>query len=149
MKNFLKIAVKTLCLGSLFFMTCAWANEAVEIKPGAALLKTAIGLVVVIGLIFILAWFSRRLGGHAFGNARFMKVVAVQALGAREKIVLVDVGGQQMMLGVAPGRISTLHVFSEPVVPVIDEKNTSPFAARSTSDFSKKLQEFLTQGKKS
>ena len=31
--------------------------------------------------------------------------------------VLVQVGKQQLLLGVAPGRVNTLHVLDEPVTP--------------------------------
>ena len=33
-----------------------------------------------------------------------------------ERIALVDVGGQQILLGITPSSIRTLHVFDEPVV---------------------------------
>ncbi len=36
-------------------------------------------------------------------------------MGPRERVVLVQVGKQQLLLGVAPGRIQTLHVLDEPV----------------------------------
>lgn len=130
----------------------SWSAEAVSKPSGAAaLLQTFIGLGVVIALILTLAWVSRRLSGGRLGNASFMKVLAVQPLGTREKIILVDVAGQQMMLGVTPGRIVTLHVFDEPVLPVPDteERKSGNLAARTSTDFSRKLQEFLAQGSKS
>lgn len=129
-----------------------WSTEAAKPPSGAAaLIQTAVGLSIVIALILALAWTSRRLSGGTLGNAQFMKIVAVQPLGAREKIVLVDVAGRQMMLGVTPGRIVTLHVFDEPVVSVPDtaERRQGSLAARSSTEFSRKLQEFLSQGSKS
>lgn len=129
-----------------------WSAEALA-KPStaAALMQTLVGLGVVVALILTLAWVSRRLSGGRLGNTSFMKILAVQPLGAREKIILVDVAGQQMMLGVTPGRIVTLHVFDEPVlqVPEAAERRSGVLAARSSTEFSRKLQEFLTQGSKS
>ncbi len=129
-----------------------WSAEALT-KPStaAALMQTLVGLGVVVALILTLAWVSRRLSGGRLGNTSFMKILAVQPLGAREKIILVDVAGQQMMLGVTPGRIVTLHVFDEPVlqVPEAAERRSGVLAARSSTEFSRKLQEFLTQGSKS
>lgn len=126
------------------------AETGVRPSGAAALLQTLVGLGVVIGLILTLAWVSRRLSGGKFGNTSFMKVLAVQPLGAREKIILVDVAGKQMMLGVTPGRIVTLHVFDEAVLPApnVGEQRTN-LAARSPTEFSRKLQEFLSQGSKS
>lgn len=129
-----------------------WSAEAVTRPSGAAaLVQTLAGLGVVIGLILVLAWASRRLSGGSLGNTQFMKILAVQPLGAREKIILVDVAGRQMMLGVTPGRIVTLHVFDEPVLQVPDaaERRSGVLAAKSATEFSRKLQEFLTQGSKS
>jgi flagellar protein FliO/FliZ len=129
-----------------------WGAEVATRPSGtAALLQTLAGLGVVIALILALAWVSRRLSGGRLGNTQFMKILAVQPLGAREKIILVDVAGRQMMLGVTPGRIATLHVFDEPVlsVPDVAERRGGNLAARSSTEFSRKLQEFLTQGSKS
>lgn len=49
-------------------------------------------------------------------NNNAIKVVSVMALGARERLALVEVGGQQILLGITPSAIRTLHVFDEPVV---------------------------------
>lgn len=134
------------------FPLVSWSTEAAARPSGvAAVLQTFAGLGVVIALILALAWVSRRLSGGALGNTQFMKILAVQPLGAREKIILVDVSGKQMMLGVTPGRIATLHVFDEPIVqiPASAERRGSSLAARSSTEFSRKLQEFLSQGSKS
>ena len=42
------------------------------------------------------------------------------SMGARERIVLVQVGTKQLLLGIAPGQISTLHVLNEPLEAVSD-----------------------------
>jgi flagellar biosynthetic protein FliO len=136
----------------VFTPVLCWGAETPAAPSGAgAIMQTFIGLAVVLGMIFALAWLSRRLSGGSLGNTKFMKILAVQALGAREKIILVDVAGTQMMLGVTPGRIATLHVFDEPVlqVPVSNESSTGNLSARSATEFSRKLQEFLNQGNKS
>jgi len=48
-------------------------------------------------------------------GADAIEIVADAALGTKERAVLVQVGKQQMLLGVAPGRVSLLHVLEEPV----------------------------------
>lgn len=74
------------------------------------------GLLAVIVLIIVTAWLMRRVGGvQAFGG-QSMKVLAALSVGAREKVVLVDVAGTQILLGVAPGRVSHLQTFEQPVV---------------------------------
>lgn len=82
---------------------------------GTALLQLLIGLLVVIGLILFLSWALRRFSGLSPMDKN-MRVLGVLPLSTREKAVLVQVGGKQMLLGVAPGRVSHLHTFDEEVV---------------------------------
>jgi flagellar protein FliO/FliZ len=42
-------------------------------------------------------------------------VLADVPLGQKERAVLLKVGAQQILLGVAPGRVNTLHVLAEPI----------------------------------
>lgn len=139
------------------------ATEPAPATPSLAMAQVFFGLLLVVGTILALAWLSRRLGGALPGNGKLMKILAVLPLGTREKIVLVEVGGQQLMLGVTPGQINTLQVFEQPVVKAVQSVNgvqptamnttvSMPgknLAARSAGEFSKKLQEFLNQGNKS
>lgn len=69
-------------------------------------------LLAVIGLIFAMAWVSRRLpiGGAARGGS--LKVHSSVAVGARERVVLVQAGQEWLVLGVAPGQVRHLHVLS-------------------------------------
>jgi len=136
-----------------------WAETAPQpATPSLAMTQVFLGLLLVVGTILALAWLSRRLGGALPGNGKIMKILAVLPLGTREKIVLIEVGGQQLMLGVTPGQINTLQVFTQPVVKAVQPTTQVPnqaamsdknLAARSAGEFSKKLQEFLNQGNKS
>lgn len=115
----------------------------------AALIQTAIGLTAVIAVIYALAWLAKRTNVGSMGRDKGLNVLVVLPLGTREKAVLVDIAGTQMLLGVAPGRVSTLHVFPEPVVDAEPKRGQSKLSARNASEFSKKLNEFLSQGNKS
>lgn len=82
----------------------------------AAVMQLLLGLAAVVLMILLLAWLMRRFSGLAVQQGA-IKVVAGLPLGSREKVVLVQVGERkQVLLGVAPGRISTLAEFDEPVV---------------------------------
>lgn len=114
-----------------------------------ALMQTAIGLTAVVAIIYALAWLAKRTNVGSMGRDKGLKVIVVLPLGTREKAVLVDIAGTQMLLGVAPGRVSTLHVFPEPVVDTEPRRSPSSLSASTASEFSKKLNEFLSQGNKS
>jgi flagellar protein FliO/FliZ len=54
-----------------------------------------------------------RIAGNRVGEA--IDVLADVPLGQKERAVLLKVGATQILLGVAPGRVNTLHVLSEPI----------------------------------
>jgi flagellar protein FliO/FliZ len=85
-------------------------------EPLAAsnLLQLLFGLIVVLIAIGATALLLKRLGRLPQGPGA-MRVVAGLSLGARERAVLIQVGDRQILLGVAPGRVSALHVLDRPV----------------------------------
>lgn len=93
------------------------------------------GLAVVILALFACLWVLKRLGGPR-GSARGLKVLGATAVGPRERVVLVEVGGKVLVLGVAPGRVSTLDTLSpEQLAASLSSDNetrdgTHSFAAR-------------------
>lgn len=82
---------------------------------GHYLLQLIMGLVVVLVCIVVLAWLAKRVNRLHSSTAGVMKIVGGLSMGAREKIVLLQVGNEQLLIGVAPGRINTLHVLDKPV----------------------------------
>ena len=77
--------------------------------------EVAFALIIVLAAIFVVAWVVRRmrLAGSRVGNA--IDVLASVPLGQKERAVLLKVGNTQILLGVAPGQVNTLHVLTEPV----------------------------------
>ena len=86
--------------------------------------QVALSLALVIGLLVGALWVIRRVNGVGQAVGGQMRVISSMGLGQRERAVLVSVGSQQILLGVAPGRVATLHVFDEP--PVSDEVPPAP-----------------------
>lgn len=68
------------------------------------------GLLIVLSVFFLCVWGVRKLSGLSVGGAEKMRVVGGLSLGLREKVILLQVGKKQLILGVTPGRIETLHV---------------------------------------
>ncbi|MEH6566123.1 MAG: flagellar biosynthetic protein FliO [Halopseudomonas sp.] len=103
------------------------------------LLQLALGLAVVVGMILLLGYLMRRVGPLAPQGGQHIKLVSTLPLGPRDRLLLVDVGGTQMLLGTSPGRINTLYVFDEPVADLA-------VAATGNGDFARKLQAMLKRG---
>lgn len=74
----------------------------------ASLLQMSFGLAVVIGLLFASLWLIRRLSAPRGGGAA-IKVLGAAAVGPRERVVLVEIGEDVLVLGVAPGSVARLH----------------------------------------
>jgi len=75
----------------------------------------AAALVLVLALVLGLAWVLKRLPGGGFRQADGLRVVATIALGSRERAAVVQVGGEQLLLGMGAGGVRTLHVLPEPL----------------------------------
>jgi len=73
-------------------------------------IQILISFLIVISFIFFLAWLMRRTGRFGYGNKQVIKIKSSMSLGMREKILLIEVGGVNIVVGVAPGQIRTLHV---------------------------------------
>ncbi|MCK3842988.1 MULTISPECIES: flagellar biosynthetic protein FliO [Pseudomonas] len=126
----------------------AWAVEPVAQAAaapvvgsvGGQLTQLVLGLLLVIGLIFVLAWLMRRVQRIGPGNGQVIELVGSRALGPRDRLVLVQVGEEQILLGITPGRITPLHVLKTPV----DAAKTEP----ATPEFAQRLMELLGKDQK-
>ena len=94
------------------------------------LTQLVLGLLLVVGLIFALAWLLRRVQRIGPGNAQVIELIGSRALGTRDRLVLVQVGEEQILLGLTPGRITPLHVLKQPVVVTQTQTPTPEFAQR-------------------
>ena len=111
---------------------------ATRINSGTHLASVAVGLVFIVALILVLGWFLRRFNQGGLFNNSSIKIIASLPLGTRERLAVIDVGGQQLLLGITATQINTLHVFDEPIIAPGDN---SP----ATSEFGKKLMTLLQQ----
>ena len=77
--------------------------------------QVTLALLVVLAAVFVVAWLVRRV--RSFGNrvGTELDVLGEIPLGQKERAVLVRVGQSQILLGVAPGRVNTLHVLAQPI----------------------------------
>jgi len=74
-----------------------------------------LALGAVIGLIFALAWITRRLPGTGLRHGDGLRIIVGISLGSRERAMVVEVNGRQLLLGVTPGAISLLHTLDTPL----------------------------------
>lgn len=84
-------------------------------------LQVVLGLCVVLGMIVAAAWAARRLQAIRPQGSGHIRVIEGMALGTRDKLLLVEVDGRRVLLGLSPGRIATLHSFNGAAAPMFDD----------------------------
>lgn len=77
-------------------------------SPTGSLLQTLFALILVLGVLGGLAWFLKRYGPKPGGGNANIRMVGSLNLGGRERVLVVEVGGQWIVLGASPGRINAL-----------------------------------------
>ncbi len=102
-------------------------------------IQMILGLLFIVLLIFALAWLMRRMGRMQSVMGGCMKLLGGVSLGQRERAVLVQVGETQMLLGVAPGSVRTLHVFDKPVVTTAEPAAGDSFADKLNAVLKQKV----------
>jgi flagellar biosynthetic protein FliO len=73
-----------------------------------SLLQTLFALIVVLGVLGALAWFLKRYGPKTMGGNANLRVIGSLSLGGRERVVVLEVGKQWIVVGASPGRINAL-----------------------------------------
>ncbi|MDQ1925030.1 flagellar biosynthetic protein FliO [Massilia pseudoviolaceinigra] len=100
------------------------APAAVQPAPGPMagpsagnLLQTIFALTLVLALLGAMVWFMKRYGPQAAAGAAQMRTVGALSLGGRERIIVVEVGDQWIVVGASPGRINALATMPKQETP--------------------------------
>lgn len=114
----------------LLLPVSAIAADAAPTVSAGTYLQAGLALTLIVALLFGTAWLARKAsGGKGFGQGG-MKIVGGVALGPRERIVLVEVGDDWLVIGIVPGQIRTLHSLPKGSTLAADLQATAdkPFA---------------------
>lgn len=118
----------------------AQAADAVSPTPAVSaagsLLQVFIGLVAVLLLIAATAWVAKRFGVTRGGASNVLQVISSASVGARERVVVVEVGESWLVVGVAPGSVNALMTLPRGQVP-------SPTAPTLNASFAAGLQNLI------
>ena len=118
------------------FLSCALmaapvaapAAAPAAVDSGAELIRVLISLLGVIALIFFVGWLSRRAQVRVRPGGRKIRVIESMPVGIKEKVMLLEVGGTQILVGASTtGGLRTLHVLATPV-----QDDATPTAAAPT-----------------
>ena len=119
---------------TLILLTLSPLTSAQDIAPavspsslftGDYLLQVVGSFVVVILLLVAVLVMLKRFNGVSSSMSGDMRVISSVGVGQRERAVLLQVGEQQLLVGVAPGNVRTLHVFDEPAIEASEQSTPS------------------------
>jgi flagellar protein FliO/FliZ len=84
------------------------AAEATVMSPTGGVLKMVLGLAVVLVVMALITWILKRMMPGVVNKQSIVRVVGGVSVGSRERVVVLEVAGRWIVVGVAPGKISRL-----------------------------------------
>ena len=88
-----------------------------SLDVAGSVVQMILGLGLIIALLIASLYILKRLGAGRGSAAGLVKVRGATAVGPRERVVLVEVAGKILVLGVAPGRVTALHTLDATELP--------------------------------
>ncbi|EJL6858708.1 flagellar biosynthetic protein FliO [Vibrio cholerae] len=80
-------------------------------------LATTLGsLLFVIALILLLAWLLKRMRVPAFGQQKGLSIIKQLPVGTRERVMIIQVGEEQYLIGVTTQSIQLLAKLDNPLI---------------------------------
>jgi flagellar protein FliO/FliZ len=105
-------------------------GNAPELLSAGYLMQVVGSLAIVFGAVVLMAVIVKRVNRSPSTGKASLSVMGSTNVGTREKVVLINAAGQQILVGVAPGNVRTLHVFDESLATEIaDEAKPADFSA--------------------
>ncbi|WP_337367507.1 flagellar biosynthetic protein FliO [Noviherbaspirillum denitrificans] len=110
------------------------AEQAATAAPATStgsMLQVVLGLAVVLALMAGAAWVLKRMGMAGAGGSSVAKVVGGVSVGNRERVMVVEVADQWIVVGVAPGRVTALSTMPRQEIQAasVGGDDTKNFAA--------------------
>ncbi|MDC0507472.1 flagellar biosynthetic protein FliO [Luminiphilus sp.] len=95
-----------------------------ELFTGDYLVRAIGSFSLVIFLLVIVLLLVKRFTTVSIKTSGYIQVLSSVALGQKERVVLLQVGVEQVLVGVTPGEIRRLHTLSERVTILDDESKS-------------------------
>jgi flagellar protein FliO/FliZ len=137
-------AVSSLLLWLVVSANAAAATAAATQQTTASATTTAgsffqvlLGLIVVLALMAAAAWTLKKFGVSKLAGNAPVKIVGGVSVGNRERVVVVEVADQWIVVGVAPGQVNALSTMPR------QESATPPAVAQAPANFSTWLKQTI------
>ena len=87
---------------------------------GGSVLQVIISLIVVVLLLIGSLYLLKRLSAPRGVTAGLLRVIGTTAIGTRERVVLLEIADTWLVLGVAPGSVTSLHQMPRQSLPAVN-----------------------------
>lgn len=102
---------------------------------GGDILGLGASVIIIVAIIVVLGWLYSRSKFVSGGANDVINVVATRALGPKERLMVVEVAEQQLLVGMTAAGVQTLHVLEKPVHVARKENGQAGFAGRLRAAF--------------
>jgi len=109
----MKILNPRLAPSHIVLILSLWASntvaaEVVAISPSGGILKMVLGLAIVLAVMALLTWFLKRMMPGVGNKHSVVRIVGGVSVGSRERVVVLEVAGRWIVVGVAPGQVNRI-----------------------------------------
>ena len=88
---------------------------AVQFSDPTYLLQVFFSLLLVLGAILLLSYLVRKFELNPGGREGPIKILHSIGIGGKEQLMLIEVGGEQVLISRSPGNVRALHQLQRPV----------------------------------
>lgn len=131
--------MRPILFAALFaFLPNIAAAQSTTNSATTGLIQIVAALGVVIALMLAMAWFMKRFGNLSPLQRVPMKVISAISVGHRERVVVVEIADQWLVLGVTPQQITSLSTLPKQDISTSNANNgASPTTNSKFTDWLK------------
>ena len=127
MRRKLRLLSVTVCVFPLFAIAAEFESVIEELPSRNSALTSSVStdyivqvllsLVLVVAVIVLLSFLLKKMNLQARTGTGAVRILSVVPLGAKDRLLLVAVGEEQLLLGCSPGSVQKLHTLDKPIDP--------------------------------
>ena len=133
------IAFISSCLFATAVYSQSESQALSQVSYSSSVLQMLLGLLFVVAMIFAVVWLMKKLGYQGYTSSGHITIKSTLALSSKEKILLLQVGEEQVLVGVSASGINHIKTLDQPVLEHSSSENNP------NTLFSEKLKLMLTK----
>lgn len=99
-----------------------------SLMPTSDLMGMVLMMMLVVAVLLLASWLLKRSKLLSAPSQAGVKVIAQLPISVKEKLLVITVGGENLLVACAPGGISTLHVWADDKESGSEVAQAKPFS---------------------